>query len=247
MKEKQLDKLEWYAYYYQFDFESRQIQRFNIFEHRCFLEDTKKNARKNRHNPEAFLYQLKKDLIYYYWCKAEWELVVCIDDTGKIQLRPWTASDTGLFLDVSNDKSFNWNDFANYAIEKKSSKQCNEVKIDVYDQIMFNWKPFTQYMLSTLDIKEKTVKKHNPQIDEDYGCIVLCALRYGLGRRTYITGLIADYIKRNLDFIETKWLNLIVREIEQAKQDDMLGDECDKTAWLSLEETVKSYLKNKKI
>lgn len=52
------------------------IETYNIFNHARFLDDTKKNAKKNIHDYEAFKEQLRRDLAYCFWGKCEWEVIV---------------------------------------------------------------------------------------------------------------------------------------------------------------------------
>ena len=47
-------------------------------------------------------------------------------------------------IDVTDDKNFNWKNFAEEHIEKQIYK--NEAKIDVFDQIKYNWKDFVNYV-----------------------------------------------------------------------------------------------------
>lgn len=61
--------------------------------------------------------------------------------------------------------------------------------------------------------------------------IWLCALRYAIGRRTYITGTVADYIISKIDVMSEKCRLLMVRDIKEAGD---LGDNCDADEWHKL-------------
>lgn len=74
--------------------------------------------------------------------------------------------------------------------------------------------------------------------DEDYGLIVGCALRYALGRRTYITGIVSEYIERNLDNLDERTIAVMIRDIHEAEHDKMLGDKCDASAWKHLKNVL---------
>jgi len=79
-----MEKLEWNVYYE--DINNKKIDIFNVFHHWSFLEDCKKNAKQNGENYNAFIHQLKRDAMYYFWSKCEWEIVVTgfpIDKTKK--------------------------------------------------------------------------------------------------------------------------------------------------------------------
>lgn len=83
-------------------------------------------------------------------------------------------------------------------------------------------------------------------VDDKFALILLCAVRYGLGRRTYITDAISSYIKPLIPMLDTKDLILIKADIDRQKEskftDKPLGDKCDEQAWLSLEKAVDEEL-----
>jgi len=59
----------------------------------------------------------------------------------------------------------------------------------------------------------------------------LSAVRYGLGRRTYITGCISDFMIANVDEMTEKTKSVMHRDISEC---DDLGDNCDKENWDNL-------------
>ncbi len=61
--------------------------------------------------------------------------------------------------------------------------------------------------------------------------IWICSLRYALGRRTYITGVVADFIIDKLDELTPKTKSVMIRDIESC---DDYGDDCDKESWINL-------------
>lgn len=80
----------------------------------------------------------------------------------------------------------------------------------------------------------------NAVLDEDLGIICVCAVRYSLGRQTYMPSLVADFIKRNINNIDTKDLFVIKKDIDEAEQMGYgYGDEIiDKPVWMNLLYTV---------
>jgi hypothetical protein len=62
--------------------------------------------------------------------------------------------------------------------------------------------------------------------------IYICAVRYGLNRKTYITSVISDYLCRQELLKDCKYI--MARDITEAEQRDELGDDCDKESWLKL-------------
>lgn len=82
-----------------------------------------------------------------------------------------------------------------------------------------------------------------------YGCIVLCAMRYAIGRRTYMTGLVADYIKENWFYINRQDRDNMLRDLSEdiahseANPDiRWLGDACDVAAWMELQTFMKEHM-----
>lgn len=107
--------LEWNVYYE--DFNGKKIESFNIFENNKLIEDCKSNLRKNKDNKEEFINQLKKDLMYYYWSKCEWEILL----TSWIGIKDFKAEK----IDVYDQIKLNWNRFVDYVWENKKEFRKN--------------------------------------------------------------------------------------------------------------------------
>ena len=71
------------------------------------------------------------------------------------------------------------------------------------------------------------------EINKDFETILLCAVRYAIGRRTYIPSLVIDYITPLLPYLSEDVLKLIANEIiERYTYEGALGDEMiDKPYW----------------
>lgn len=67
------------------------------------------------------------------------------------------------------------------------------------------------------------------------------ALRYALGRRTYIIYVICNWFKTHK--LSNILMECTIKDIEQHEKDDDLGDICDKIAWLDLKEYLQNRLK----
>lgn len=64
-----------------------------------------------------------------------------------------------------------------------------------------------------------------------------CAVRYALGRTTYVSFSVPEAIKANLEFVATQGLHVIVRDIEDFRRvHGRIGMDCDDTNWLKLKE-----------
>jgi len=96
--------LEWYVYINESS--SSKIVVHNVFNHGRFYEAITKNYKKYKDNKEEFLKELKRDLTYYYWCKAEWE----------VEISPLFLykEERGKKVDVYSQVFNNWEHFSEY-------------------------------------------------------------------------------------------------------------------------------------
>lgn len=77
----------------------------------------------------------------------------------------------------------------------------------------------------------------------DYEQIVLCAVRYALGRRTYIVKTVYDYVANeiNCENVTESFLKILIRDIND-QEPFGYGDDCDKENWLKLKEIAQEGL-----
>ena len=75
----------------------------------------------------------------------------------------------------------------------------------------------------------------------NYEHIVVSAVRYALGRMTYIVELTVDYILEQIedDKLSDYCLSLIEKDIENAEN---LGMECDKQKWMQLKNRIEEVI-----
>ena len=52
--------------------------------------------------------------------------------------------------------------------------------------------------------------------DEYFGTICLCAMRYALGRQTYMPGLVQDFIRSHINQIDRGTIQVMIRDIDDA-------------------------------
>lgn len=83
--------------------------------------------------------------------------------------------------------------------------------------------------------------------DAETGAIVLCAVRYCLGRQTYMPGLVTDWVRRHWGELPVKDRALILRDVEEAvewhKSDRLsLGHDCDVQTWTSFLAWMKAQI-----
>lgn len=68
-------------------------------------------------------------------------------------------------------------------------------------------------------------------IDDDFQEMLVSAERYALGRMTYIVGLMVDYIMPMIPDLETKYINIIIDDIDRQRE---YGMDMDKDEWMKL-------------
>ena len=90
--------LEWYVYYY--DINSSQLKTFNIFNHRGF-KNAIEEIFKKYYSMEEFKKAVKSELMYYFWSKAEWEIVIS----------DWFGKQVEKKIDVYDQVMLNWDRF----------------------------------------------------------------------------------------------------------------------------------------
>ena len=73
MKRKNVN-LEWYAIYYEWNYKC--LKKVNVFSSRIVEEIIKKCVKKEITNYKELRERLKREFMYYYWSKSEWEVIV---------------------------------------------------------------------------------------------------------------------------------------------------------------------------
>ena len=75
----------------------------------------------------------------------------------------------------------------------------------------------------------------------DYENIIISAVRYALGRMTYIVNLTVNYVLKDIEEnkLSKKCLYIIKKDIENAND---LGMECDKKDWQMLLNNINEVL-----
>lgn len=94
--------------------------------------------------------------------------------------------------------------------------------------------------------------------DEYFGTICLCALRYALGRQTYMPSIVQDFIKAHISEIDQSSIKVMLRDIEEADRIrtyisnsgdsiviDGLGDtRIDRPGWERLRDFLREKVKD---
>lgn len=53
-----------------------EIASYNIFNHGGFWESVKKDFKKYRDDFDGFSAKVQRELMYYFWAKCEWEVII---------------------------------------------------------------------------------------------------------------------------------------------------------------------------
>ena len=80
-------------------------------------------------------------------------------------------------------------------------------------------------------------------MERDFGTICICAVRYALGRETYMLSLVQQFIHRNLNLIDGYSLAVMVRDVKDAPS---YGNETiDKPGWMNFLAVLEKELKDR--
>lgn len=125
-----------------FDVNAQKIKPYNILAYR---EDLIKGLKKKFLVKEDFAEALRREIMYQFWSRSEYELIVERLEDGRIQIVPWCGcfDKTAATILVTTEFGINWHDFANFHIGKQIYK--DSAKVDVYDQVMFCFDAFIDY------------------------------------------------------------------------------------------------------
>ena len=117
------------------DFNTDKIEVHNVFDHYRFMEDLIKINKKCKDNFNVFANEVKRSLMYYYWSKCEWEVVVT-------SFPPYINEKELLRLNEERKERIEkYGRFIRTDVDLITGK-----KIDVYDQVMLNWDNFITYL-----------------------------------------------------------------------------------------------------
>ena len=118
---------------------NKKFERYNILK---YSEDFIKKLKKKVNSYEEFSKELRSEMMYRYWSKCEWE-VVLKRENGRLYMLPWPTHEGDVGEDITDDRLFDWNGFFDKVVENRVSK--TECKIDVYEQLLYRWDAFVEY------------------------------------------------------------------------------------------------------
>ena len=100
--------MEWNVFYH--DSNKQELKTFNIFNHSTFNENVQKLLKKYKDKNE-FAENLKRELMYYFWCKSEYEVIIS----------PWCGgrNTKDIKVDIYTQVMNNWDIFLDYVWSSK--------------------------------------------------------------------------------------------------------------------------------
>ena len=95
--------MEWNVFYHNVN--TQKIVPFNIFQHSRFRKDVEELL-KDFNDKEEFAKQLKSELMYNFWCKSEYEVIIS----------PWCGGriTEDIKVDIYRQVMLNWEVFVDY-------------------------------------------------------------------------------------------------------------------------------------
>lgn len=107
---------------YRENINTRRIEIYNIFDHASFKKDVEE-AYATCKTKDEFVEQLRKSLMYYFWSKCEWEVVITdwpthIDSDYHLH--------TAEKIDVYDQVKLNWSVFVDYVWDTLTIKALIE-------------------------------------------------------------------------------------------------------------------------
>lgn len=68
---------------------------------------------------------------------------------------------------------------------------------------------------------------------QDFGTVCICALRYAMGRETYMPSLVRDFVRPLLNRLPDKTLAVMINDSEEQERMHLWGSESiDKPGWV---------------
>ena len=69
--------------------------------------------------------------------------------------------------------------------------------------------------------------------EQDFGTVCVCALRYAMGRKTYMPSLVRDFVRPLLTQLPDKTLAVMINDCEEQERMNVWGSETiDKPGWV---------------
>ena len=167
--------------------------------------------KKEKKTREDFAKEIRSELMYHYWSRCQYELVIEQAEDGRIYLLPWVGcrDENIAAVDVTDYTDFDWIGFADKHI--KNQIYGNKAKIDIWNQVEYRFDDFVSYCWDLVHKKKKEIpQKLNRYfyiIEEDNGKRVI----HMQGNVYFNDADASDY-----DYRTAEWTSLYF-DIDEAK------------------------------
>lgn len=74
--------------------------------------------------------------------------------------------------------------------------------------------------------------------DDDFGCMINSAIRYSLGRSSYMPDIAIQFVLKHLSVLDTRTITVMIRDIERELADDQLPYRDD---WILLKNALEEH------
>ena len=142
-----------------FDCNAQKIKDYDIL--KGHYKDFVKKLKKKCATREEFSKAMDREMMWMFWARAEWELILELENDNHIWLGPWVGcrEPEAVRIDVTKDTSFDWQGFS----KKQIINYQNCAKIDVYDQLKYRWDDFIAYLWTT----RQKYERWDPKFEEE--------------------------------------------------------------------------------
>lgn len=96
------------------------------------------------------------------------------------------------------------------------------------------------------DLRSDASKGMVDPASDDFGAVCNCAVRYCLGRRSYMPSIICRYIIPLLPELTDRTLDCFERDIAERKRTGFFGDSCDYETWDAFYKAVCKEIEGRK-
>lgn len=95
--------------------------------------------------------------------------------------------------------------------------------------------------------KPKGARADMVRQEDDFSELAVCAVRYALGRMTYVSHSVPRAIINNIDLMTTNALTVIVRDITEHKERyGKIGMSVDEDSWMRFKDTIERIVEERK-
>lgn len=124
------------------------------------------------------------------------------------------------------------------AVEKQKRSVKKETRLEKFAEAL---------QCSVNDLKSDAQKGMVAPTNDDFGAVCNCAVRYCLGRRSYMPSLVCGYIISLLPELTDKTLDCFERDIAERKRTGFdFGDSCDYETWNAFYKAVCKEIEGRK-